>query len=104
MKHLLHLASCLCAAAQLAVSAPVAARERGPHGAETACERKGAGGHGFTADDAAEQARRMTGGRVLAVQPDVRDGRTGYRVKVLTPGGEVRQVFVGPDGGRGRRD
>jgi hypothetical protein len=35
-------------------------------------------------------ARRQTGGRVLAVTAS--DG--GYRVKVLTPKGEVRYVFV----------
>jgi hypothetical protein len=35
-------------------------------------------------------ARRQTGGRVLAVTA----GDGGYRVKVLTPQGEVRYVFV----------
>lgn len=48
------------------------------------------GRQGLTAAQAGEIARGKTGGRVLAVTP--RDG--GYRVKVLTPGGEVRQVFV----------
>ncbi|MGB5735017.1 MAG: hypothetical protein WBM40_11315 [Thiohalocapsa sp.] len=47
-------------------------------------------GSGISADQAGAIARRQTGGRVLAVKP--KDG--GYRVKVLTPGGEVRQVFV----------
>lgn len=41
--------------------------------------------------EAAEQARRQTGGgQVLSVR---RRG-DGYEVKVLTPGGEVRLVFV----------
>ena len=44
----------------------------------------------MSAGQASEIARRQTGGRVLAVTP--KDG--GYRVKVLTPSGEVRQVFV----------
>jgi hypothetical protein len=47
-------------------------------------------GQGMSAGQASEIARRQTGGRVLAVTP--KDG--GYRVKVLTPSGEVRQVFV----------
>ena len=47
-------------------------------------------GQGISAGQAGEIARGQTGGRVLAVTP--KDG--GYRVKVLTPSGEVRQVFV----------
>lgn len=39
---------------------------------------------------AGEIARKQTGGRVLAVK--AADG--GYRVKVLTPKGQVRYVFV----------
>ncbi|MBK1716830.1 PepSY domain-containing protein [Thiocystis violacea] len=39
---------------------------------------------------AGEIAQRQTGGRVLAVKPA--DG--GYQVKVLTPDGSVRYVFV----------
>ena len=39
---------------------------------------------------AGEIARRQTGGRVLAVK--TADG--GYQVKVLTPDGAVRYVFV----------
>ncbi len=51
---------------------------------------RGGQGRGITAAQAGEQARRQTGGRVLAVTAS--DG--GYRVKVLTPKGEVRNVFV----------
>lgn len=51
----------------------------------------GQGGR-ISAHEAGELARRQTGGRVLAVKPA--DG--GYRVKVLTPSGEVRYVFI-PD-------
>lgn len=40
--------------------------------------------------EAGEIAQRQTGGRVLAVKPT--DG--GYQVKVLTPDGAVRYVFV----------
>jgi hypothetical protein len=44
----------------------------------------------MTAERAAETVRRQTGGRVL----DVRESGGGYRVKVLTPSGEVRSVTV----------
>jgi len=50
----------------------------------------GPSGASPSAAQAAEQARRQTGGRVLAVEE--RGG--GYQVKVLTPSGEVRSVFV----------
>ncbi len=50
----------------------------------------GGGGDATSAAQAAEQARRQTGGRVLSVQE--RDG--GWEVKVLTPSGEVRSVFI----------
>jgi hypothetical protein len=63
-----------------------AAGERGRGGEG----RDSAQGRGVTAAEAGEMARRQTGGRVLAVSPS--DG--GYRVKVLTPNGEVRYVFI----------
>jgi uncharacterized membrane protein YkoI len=47
-------------------------------------------GRRVSPDQAVEIARRQTGGRVLAV----RESRDGYQVKVLTPKGEVRYVFV----------
>ena len=47
-------------------------------------------GKGLTADQAAERVRKQTGGRVLRVDA-VGDG---YRVKVLTPSGEVREITV----------
>ncbi|MFD2111761.1 PepSY domain-containing protein [Thiorhodococcus fuscus] len=47
-------------------------------------------GRQMSPDRAGEIARSQTGGRVLAVQSA--DG--GYRVKVLTPDGQVRYVFV----------
>jgi hypothetical protein len=50
----------------------------------------GEGGSAESAAQAAEQAHRETGGRVLSVQE--RDG--GWEVKVLTPSGEIRSVFI----------
>jgi hypothetical protein len=52
--------------------------------------RNGGEQGGTTAEQAAEKVRRQTGGRVL----DVRKSGGGYRVKVLTPSGEVRSVTV----------
>lgn len=45
---------------------------------------------GISSAQAAEIARKKTGGRVLTVKP----ASKGYRVKVLTPSGEVRYVKV----------
>ncbi|MGB5832174.1 MAG: hypothetical protein WBG92_09330 [Thiohalocapsa sp.] len=53
-------------------------------------DRKSGQGGGLTASEAGKIAQRQTGGRVLAITP--RGG--GFRVKVLTPKGEVRQVIV----------
>ena len=45
----------------------------------------------MTPSQAEQAARRQTGGgRVLSVKPS--DG--GYQVKVLTPSGEVKYIFV----------
>lgn len=54
-------------------------------------------------DEAAERARRDTGGRVLSIKERPRDDREGYRVKILTPEGEVRYYDVDPNSGRGKR-
>lgn len=51
----------------------------------------GRGGGQMSQSQAEDAARRQTGGgRVLSVKPA--DG--GYQVKVLTPSGEVRYVFI----------
>ena len=49
------------------------------------------------ADAAAERARRDTGGgRVLSVRPPPQQDAGDYRVKILTPQGEVRYLNVDP--------
>lgn len=52
-------------------------------------------------DQAAAQAQQQTGGRVLSVEQSDAGGRTVWRVKVVTPRGDVRVVMV--DGGGGQR-
>jgi uncharacterized membrane protein YkoI len=51
-------------------------------------------------DDAAEQAARLTGGRVLSVERVERDGRIVWRVKVVTRQGEVKILFLDAQTGR----
>ncbi|MDP1998029.1 MAG: PepSY domain-containing protein [Rhodoferax sp.] len=51
-------------------------------------------------DDATSLARQATGGRVLAVEKIEREGRPVWRVKVLTPQGEVRLVLIDVASGR----
>ena len=50
-------------------------------------------------DRAANAARRATGGRVLGVQGSERDGRPGYRVRILQPDGRVRSLHYDADSG-----
>lgn len=45
-------------------------------------------------DDAAAVAQRASGGRVLAVDKSDAGGRPVWRVKVVTPSGEVRVILV----------
>ena len=52
-------------------------------------------------DQAAAAAQRQTGGRVLSVDKTETGRRTVWRVKVVTPRGEVRVVFIDADAGRG---
>ncbi len=52
-------------------------------------------------DDAATMAQKATGGRVLSVDQAQRDGRPVWRVKLLTPQGEVIVVLI--DAASGRR-
>jgi hypothetical protein len=76
----------LLLASVLLLAAPAWA-DRGRGGGDAP---QGGQSRGLTPAQAGETARRQTGGRVLAVTAS--DG--GYRVKVLTPEGEVRYVFV----------
>ncbi|MFQ5936419.1 MAG: PepSY domain-containing protein [Acidiferrobacterales bacterium] len=48
----------------------------------------------ISAEDAAALVQARTGGRVLAVDTIQLQGRVVYRVKVLTPQGEVRVFLV----------
>ena len=51
-------------------------------------------------DDAATVAQQVSGGRVLAVEKTEREGRPVWRVKVLTPQGEVKVILIDAASGR----
>lgn len=51
-------------------------------------------------DQAAAVARKVTGGRVLAVSSGKRKGVVVYRVRVLMPDGRVRVVLIDAQSGR----
>lgn len=48
----------------------------------------------ISAEDAAALVQAQTGGRILAVDLTRMRGRAVYRIKVLTPKGEVRIYYV----------
>ncbi len=45
-------------------------------------------------DDAAAVAQRASGGRVLSAEKSESSGRPVWRIKVVTPAGEVRVIQV----------
>ena len=51
-------------------------------------------------DDAASVAQQTSGGRVLAVEIAEQAGRPVWRVKVLTPQGEVKVILIDVASGR----
>jgi hypothetical protein len=76
--------------AVLALTSPAAAAA-----APSALWLAGQGGGASSSAQAAEQAKRQTGGKVLSV----RETSGGWEVKVLTASGEVLSVFI-PGSGR----
>jgi uncharacterized membrane protein YkoI len=53
-------------------------------------------------DDAASIVQRASGGRVLAVERAEHKGAAVWRVKVLTPQGEVKVMLIDVASGRAR--
>ena len=51
-------------------------------------------------DDAAAIAQRVSGARVLSVERTERGGHAVWRVKLLTPRGEVRVILIDVASGR----
>ena len=59
------------------------------HGAQT----------GLSLNQAVQQVRRETGGRILSADTVNQDGRAVHRIKVLTPSGQVRIVTIDAQSG-----
>jgi uncharacterized membrane protein YkoI len=51
-------------------------------------------------DDAASIVQKASGGRVLAVERSEHKGKVVWRVKVLTPQGEVKVMLIDATNGR----
>jgi uncharacterized membrane protein YkoI len=51
-------------------------------------------------DQAVVAAQQASGGRVLSVDKAERDGRPVWRVKVLSPQGEVKVILIDAASGR----
>ncbi len=54
---------------------------------------------GISKEQAVDKVRRTFGGRVLSATPVDRGGKQGFKIRVLTEGGRVKNVFV-DSGGR----
>jgi hypothetical protein len=59
---------------------------------------------GITLEQAANEVRRQTGGRVLSATPSERGGQRGYEVRVLLEGKRVKSYFVDGQGRIRARD
>ncbi|HJW82473.1 MAG TPA: PepSY domain-containing protein [Acidiferrobacterales bacterium] len=86
------LALLLVAAALLTAGAPSVTFASG--GGHSLIARRGGGEAGVSLNDAVQQVRRETGGRVLSADTVNQGGRTVHRIKVLTPSGQVRIVTI----------
>ncbi|MGE5152750.1 MAG: PepSY domain-containing protein [Bdellovibrio bacteriovorus] len=82
----------ILALAILVALAPIGAAWGDRGGRDKGGDRRSSEGRQSSESRASERARKETGGRVLGVKPS----NEGYRVKILTPKGEVRSIQV-PD-------
>lgn len=80
--------------AVLASAAAAGERSVGPRAASFVAP----GGAGITREKAVGQVRRLFDGRILSATAVERDGRHGFRVRLLTDGGRVRNVYVDASG------
>lgn len=58
---------------------------------------------GMSLERAVSMAKRSTGGRVLSAETSEQQGHRVYRIKVLTPEGQVRYIYVDADSGEVHR-
>lgn len=69
----------------------------GPHALQVA--RRNSGDAGISLNEAVQQVRQETGGRVLSADESSQGGRRVYRIKVLTPSGHVRVYVIDAQSG-----
>jgi uncharacterized membrane protein YkoI len=55
--------------------------------------------NGLSLNQAVQQVKRETGGRILSADTVSQDGRAVHRIKVLTPSGQVRIVTIDAQSG-----
>ncbi len=70
---------------------------QGEHHAQRQQERFETRRHGKSLDEAVEQVRRRTGGRILNAQTVKQNGTRIHRIKVLTPDNRVRILRIEAD-------
>jgi len=63
-------------------------------------QRGAAGGGDASRSAVVDRLEQRTGGRVLSLDPERRDGREVYRARVLTDQGRVRHFDVDPRDGQ----
>jgi uncharacterized membrane protein YkoI len=90
LKHILVLS--LIAATLVAAGASSVTLAAG--GGHYLLARHAGGETGVSLNDAVQQVKHETGGRVLSAETVNQGGRTVHRIKVLTPSGQVRVVVV----------
>ena len=77
---------------------PLAAAAAGAAAQQQAQPNYYAKPHVISTEQAANIARRKTGGRVLSITPASKGGQRGYNVRVLIDGKRVKQYYVDNDG------
>ncbi len=92
-----HLTLLLVSVLSLAATSLTSAAVAGPHSILVA--RRAGGDAGISLNEAVQQVRQETGGRVLSADESSQDGRRVYRIKVLTPSGHVRVYVIDAQSG-----
>ena len=92
-----HLTLLFVSLLSLAATSLTSVAVAGPHSILVA--RRAGGDAGISLNEAVQQVRRETGGRVLSADESSQDGRRVYRIKVLTPSGHVRVYVIDAQSG-----
>lgn len=101
MRSMIRLSVVVLLGINLSLLAPVIeARPWMGHGGEQRSVRMHLAASKVTLEQAAARVRNESGGKLLSAEEQQRDnGRSVYRIKVLTPGGIVRVIYIDPVSG-----